>query len=237
MSRITREYRYDFRGHIAFPVTASGAGTPLVKAITAAAGTPVVKGVNAGGLRMLFDNTNEVQNVCVYMGDVLPFTITDIIRVWFICRSVAALTAANSVAFGVASARNDTITSLTACALFRLINDNNVVIRTADGTTTKNSISTGLTLKGTYKRFEMNFAQGVTTLEPPSTSLGRSSNIQFYGDNDNGSLRRVASGTRFDMTAYTSGLQLFMQFQKTASTNTDNFDVLEAGIEVSLPNA
>jgi hypothetical protein len=236
MARQTREYRYDFRGHCKFPAVASGVGTEFVSKITAATGAPTIQGVNGGGLRMLFDSANEVQNLCLYMGDVLPFTISQIIRAWFIARTVDSLTAANSIAFGLATARNDTITSIADCALFRCINDNSVVIRTLDGTTTKNSIATGLTLKSTWKRFEINLAERNTTVEPPSVSLGRQSNIAFYGANDNGSSRRVAQGTRFDMTAFTTGLQLFAQFQKTASANTDNFDILECGVEVDMPN-
>jgi hypothetical protein len=236
MSRQTREYRYDFRGHLKFPAVASNVGTVFDSKVTAATGSPTIVGLNGGGLRLLFDSANEVQNLCLYMGDILPFNIGEIIRAWFDVRTVASLTAANSIAFGLATARNDTITSIADCALFRLINDNNVVIRTLDGTTTKNSIATGLTLKDTWKRFEINFASRNTTVEPPSVSLGRGSNIEFYGANDNGSLRRVASGTRFDMTAFTTGLQFFFQLQKTASANTDNFDILECGIEVNMPN-
>jgi hypothetical protein len=236
MSRNTRIYRYDFRGHQAFPLTASGVGTPWVKADTSAAGAPTIGGLDGGGLRFTFAATSEVENLCLYFGDVLAFDIDELIRFSIICKTVAALTAANSIAFGLGSARNDTITSITNCALFRLINDNNVVIRTTDGTTTKNSIATGLTLKDTWKRFDMNFAERNTTVDPPSVSLGRKSNIGFYGANDNGSVRRVASGTRFDMTACTTGLQPILQFQKTADTNVDTFDVLEIEVEVNLPN-
>jgi len=72
-------------------------------------------------------------------------------------------------------------------------------------------------------------------LEPPSVSTGGKTNIGFYGANDYGSLRRVAQGTRFTMGAYSSGLQPFLQIQKTADTNTDNLDVLEIGVEYKLP--
>jgi hypothetical protein len=236
MSRNTRIYRYDFRGHQAFPVTASGAGTPWTLADTSAAGAPTAGGLTGGGYRLGFAANSEVENLCLYFGDVLAFDIDELIRFSIICKTVASLTATGSIAFGLGSARNDTITSITNCALFRLINDNNVVIRTTDGTTTKNSIATGLTLKDTWKRFEMNFAERNTTVDPPSVSLGRKSNIGFYGANDNGSVRRVASGTRFDMTACTTGLQPMIQLQRTADTDLDTFDVLEIEVEVNLPN-
>lgn len=235
MARQTREYRWDFRGHQAIPATASGAGTPFVKAVTAAVGTPTFGGLNTGGLRMGFTSNNQVENLCLYFGDVLAFDIDEIVKAWFIVKSVASLTAANTLSFGLASARNDAIASISACALFQLSGSNAVVLRTTDGTTTKNAISTGLTLGTTWKRFEINFASRGTTLEPPSVSLGRKSNIEFYGANDLGSSRRVASGTRFDMSAYSVGLQPFVQLQKTASANTDTADILEIGVEVNLP--
>lgn len=236
MSRRTREYRYDFRGHQLIPATASGAGTPFVKADTSSAGSPTIVGLSGGGIRMLLDSgQTEVENLCLYMGDVLPFDIDDIIRAWFVVKTVATLDSATSLAFGLASARNDAIDSIAEAALFRCIGDNNVVVESDDGTNNNDDKATGLTLKAAWKRFEINFAERNTTVEPPSVSVGRKSNVGFYGSNDNGSLRRVASGTRFDMSNYSSGLQLLFQLQKTSDANGDNLDILECGVEVNLP--
>ena len=170
-----------------------------------------------------------------FVSDVLPFDIDEIVSVEFVAKTVAALDSASSIAFGLCSARNDAIDSLTNHASFRCIGDNNVVVETDDGTNDNDDVATGLTLGATWKRFRIDFASRNTTIEPPSVSKGRKSNIEFYGANDNGSLRRVASGTRFDMSNATGGLQLYWQIQKTADTNTDNLDILEASIEVSLP--
>jgi hypothetical protein len=235
MSRQTRKYCYDFRGELALAAAGSGAGGPFVKADTSAAGAPTVGGLLGGGIRMALASTNEVENLCVYMGDVLPFDIDDIISLEIIAKTVATLDSATSIAFGLCSARNDAIDSLTAHASFRCIGDNNVIVETDDGVTDLDDKATGLTLKDTWKRFRMDFASRNTTIEPPSVSKGRKSNIEFYGANDNGSLRRVASGTRFDMSGYTGGLQIYAQIQKTADTNTDTLDILEVCIEVSLP--
>lgn len=235
MKRSTREYRYDFRGHLAFPATASGAGTPFTIADTSSSGTPVFGGLAGGGYGMAFSSTSEIQNLCTYMGDVLPFDIDDIIRAWFIVKATATLDSATSLAFGLASARNDAIDSLAAHASFRCIGSNDVVVETDDGTTDIDDVATGLTLGANWKRFEISFAERNTTIEPPSLSKGRKSNIGFYGSNDLASLRRVASGTRFDMSAYSSGLQLYAQIQKTADTNTDQLAILEMGVEVNLP--
>lgn len=235
MSRQTRKYHYDFRGHLAIPATASGAGTPFVKADTSSSGDPTVGGLAGGGLRLLLASTNEVENLCVYMGDVLPFDIDEIISVEIVAKTIAALNAGTSIAFGLCSARNDAIDSLAAHASFRCIGNNNVVVETDDGTNDNDDVATGLTLGATWKRFKIDFASRITTIEPPSVSKGRKSNLEFYGANDNGSLRRVASGTRFDMSNYSSGLQLYAQIQKTATTAVDNLDILEMSVEVNLP--
>lgn len=235
MSRQTRKIHYDFRGEHALAAAGSGAGSPFVKADTSSSGSPTVGGLTGGGLRLLLDDTAEVQNLCVYMGDVLPFDIDEIISVEFIAKTVASLDSTTSLAFGLCSARNDAIDSLAAHASFRCIGDNNVVVETDDGTNDNDDVATGQTLKTTWKRFRMDFASRNSTMEAPTLSLGRKSNIEFYGANDLGSLRRVASGTRFDMSNYSGGLQLYAQLQKTSDTNTDNLDILEACVEVNLP--
>lgn len=235
MARQTRIYRYDFRGELALAAAGSGVGNPFVKAVTTTSGTPTAVGLNGGGLRLSLASNNEIENICVYMGDKLPFDIDEIISAEFIVKTVAALDAGTSIAFGLASARNNTVESITAHASFKCSGNNNVVVSTDDNDNDNTDIATGLTLGATWKRFRMDFASRNTTIEPPSISLGRKSNVEFYGANDNGSLRRVASGTRFDMSNYTSGLQPYFQLQKTATTAVDTFDVLEMSIEVNLP--
>ena len=235
MSRQTRKYTYDFRGELAIAAAGSGAGGPFVKADTSAAGAPTVGGLLGGGVRLLLAATSEVENLCLYMGDVLSFDIDEIVSVEFIAKTVASLNAATQLAFGVCSNRNDTHDTIAEQATFRCVGSNAVVVETDDGTNDNDDVATGLTLGATWKRFRIDFASRNTTLEPPSVSKGRKSNIEFYGANDNGSLRRVASGTRFDVSNYTGGLQLFAQLQKTADTNVNSLDILECSIEVSLP--
>lgn len=227
---------WNLRGHLGFPATASGAGTPWTIADTSAAGSPTFGGVNLGGYTMEFSSTSEVQNLCLYFGDVLAYDIDDLIRFECIVKTEAALDSATSAAFGMTSARNDAIDSITEAAIFRIIGDNNVVVETDDGTNNNDDIATGLTLGATYKRFAIDFASRVSTQEPPTVSTGRPSNIEFYGANDHGSLRRVASGTRFDMSNYTAGLQPFFQIQKTADTNTDSIEILQVCVEYNIPN-
>lgn len=236
MAQSTRRYQYDFRGHNLIPTLAANLGTPFSKADTSAAGAPTMLGLSGGGLRLLLASTSEVENLCLYMGDILPFDIDELISVEIIAKSAVTFNATTSVAFGLASARADDPDAITAHASFRCIGNNNVLVETDDGTNDNDDIATGLTLSTSWKRFSINFAERITTIEAPSVSKGRKSNIGFYGGNANGSQRRVASGTRFDMSNYSSGLQLYAQIQKTADTNVDSLDILEMSVEVNLPN-
>lgn len=237
MAQQTRCYRYDFRGHLGFPVTGTGRGSPFTfYSSGATTGSPIT----GGGYRLAFNAENDAQIASLYMGDVLSFDIDEIIKAWFIVKSVASIDSASSAAWGLTSARNDTIDTIAEAAIFRLVGSSSVVVETDDGTNNNDDVSTGLTLTSNWQRFEINFAERNTTLEPPSLSTGSPTNIGFYmgstSGNSLGGLRRVASGTRFDMSNYTGGLQLFFQHQKSADTNTDTFDILECGVEVKLPD-
>lgn len=172
---------------------------------TSSAGTPTytVGGTN-GEATLAFDNTSEIQNVCLFQSDVLNYDIDLLQSVEFRVKTVASLDSATSIAFGLASARNDAIDSLTAHASFRLIGSNAIVVESDDGTTDKDDIATGKSLVATYKRFLIDFTGG-------------KSNVKFYIDGE-----RVAAATTFDMSAYSSGLQPYCQLQKTADTNTDS---------------
>lgn len=234
MSLQTRKYRYDFRGALAVPTSADG--SPWVKTDTSSSGSPTVGGIAGGGIRLALDTTAEVQNLCLSFGDVLAFDINDLISFEIIAKTVAEVDPDVQFAFGLAGARNDAIDSIAQAALFRCVGSNSVVVETDDGTNDNNDVATGLTLGTTWKRFSMNFAERVSTMEPPSVSLGSGSNIGFYGANDNGSSRRVASGTRFDMSNYSGGLQPFIQLQKAVDASNNSLDILEVCVEVKLPS-
>lgn len=175
---------------------------------TSSAGTPTytVGGTN-GEATLAFDSQSEIQNVCLFQSDVLNYDIDLLQYVEFRVKTVASLDSATSIAFGMASARNDAIDSLTAHASFRLIGSNAIVVESDDGTTDKDDIVTGKSLVATYKRFLIDFTGG-------------KSNVKFYIDGE-----RVAAATTFDMSAYSSGLQPYCQLQKTADTNTDSVTI------------
>lgn len=175
---------------------------------TSSAGTPTytVGGIN-GEATLAFDNTSEVQNVCLFQSDVLNWDIDLIQRIEMRVKTTATLDSATSLAFGLASARNDAIDSITAHASFRIIGNNTLVVESDDGTTDKDDVATGASLSDTYKKFVIDFTGG-------------KSNVKFYVDGV-----RVAASTTFDMSGYTAGLQPYVQIQKTADTNTDSVTI------------
>jgi hypothetical protein len=175
---------------------------------TSSVGTPTytVGGIN-GEATLAFDSQSEVQNVCLFQSDVLNWDIDLLQRIEMRVKTTATLGSATSLAFGLASARNDAIDSITAHASFRIIGNNTLVVETDDGTTDKDDIATGTTLSSTYKKFVIDFTGG-------------KSNVKFYVDGV-----RVAASTTFDMSAYSAGLQPYVQIQKTADTNTDSVTI------------
>ena len=198
------EYIEDFLGPQT--LTASPAGSDQWDiADTSSSGTPTytVGGIN-GEATLAFDNTSEIQNVCLFKSDVLNFDIDYIHSIELRVKTVASLDTATSLAFGLCSARNDAIDSLAAHASFRLIGSNSVVVETDDSVNDNDDVATGATLVDTYKRFVIDFTGG-------------KSNVKFYVDGV-----RVAASTTFDMSNYSAGFQPYVQLQKTADTNTDS---------------
>lgn len=204
---------WDFFGQGTFTGTAAD-NAPFLITDTSSAGTPTyayVDGSATGELKVDLASTNEVENVCVSMGDVLQFDIDNIVEVEYrVKMNQAALTSGTSFAFGVTGDRNDAIDSVAQAALFRLIAADSttlVVCESDDGTTDKDDIATGKTLINAYKDFKISFACG-------------KADVRFFIDGE-----PVATGTTFDMSAYSGQLQPFMQLQKTATTAVDGFTV------------
>ncbi|MEN0109304.1 MAG: hypothetical protein AAF805_01150 [Planctomycetota bacterium] len=231
----TKKLCYDFRGRQAVADSGSPDSGPFVVTDTSAAGSPVKAGQPGGGFRLGFSSTNEAQNLCLSFGDVLSFFAAELVSIEMILRGPASLAAQTQLAFGVASDRNDAIDSIAEQALFRCLGSTDLVCESDDGATNIDDVATGFTLGSAWTRYGINFAERNTTIEPPSVSKGRGSNLGFYAGNAHGSLRRVASGQRFDISAYTGGLQPFVQIQKTTGTAEDYVDVLAIEVEVSQP--
>lgn len=177
---------------------------------TSSSGTPTYTkdaAAHGGAVTLAFDNTSEIQNVCLDFGDKLQLDVDQLIDVEFRIKTVAALDSATTLVFGLQTGRNDNTDSTTNNAQFKLVGSNAVVCETDDGTTDNDDKATGKTLVDSYKRFVISFAAG-------------KSDVRFFIDGD-----RVASATTFDMSAATGQLQPFVQIQKTADTNTDSVTI------------
>jgi hypothetical protein len=174
---------------------------------TSTDGTPTytVGGVN-GEATLAFDSEAEAQNVCLFQSDVLNYDVDNLIHAEFRVKTVATLDSATSLAFGMCSARNDTIDSLAAHASFRLIGNNTVVVESDDEVNNNDDKPTGTTLAATYKKFVIDFQN--------------LSDVKFYIDGV-----RVGTATTFDMSGYSAGLQPYVQIQKTSDANTDSVTI------------
>lgn len=188
-------------------------------------------------MELTLASDNEVENICLYMGDILPYDIDDLIRVEFIAALSASFPAACSAAFGLTSARNDAIDSIGEQTLFRVLGGAQTVFcESDDGTHDLDDKSTGQTLSTSFKRFAIDFSVGHQTRLPPSASLGGKADVRFFMGDANGLLRRVCESTLFDMSGYAGNLQLFAQLQKTAAASVATLSILEASVEYRLPS-
>ena len=194
----------DFLG--AKAITAVGAEGQPWEATYAAGGTTTIGGIN-GELTIANAVATEIQNNCVAFEDDLNFDIDLLDHIEMRVKAgQAALNATSMLAFGLCSARNDVIDSLTAHASFRVIGATTTVFcETDDGDNDNDDVSTGLSLVATYRKFVISFAGGT-------------SDVRFFIDG-----QRVCASTTFDMSSYTAGLQPYMQIQKTSDANVDAF--------------
>lgn len=231
MSVRTAKDRFHFRGAFSPPAVASRQGDWCSKAT----GSCTIAAVSGGAMALTLASTSEVENACLYMGDILPYDIDDLIRLEIIAKVSGTLASATSLAFGLASARNDAIDSIDYAALFRAIGNNTIVLESDDGVNNvDDAAADGATISTAYKRFVIDFATGIKTQSAPSLSLGGKSNLLFYVGNSNGSLRQVGRNTSFNMANYAGNLQLFAQLQKTSAADTLTLSLLEFNVEYKL---
>lgn len=188
---------------------------------TSSAGTPT-KAMHANGLNLAFDNTVEAQNVCLHFTDILSFDITKINSIDFILKFGAATKdTTTTLAFGIASARNDAIDSITNHASLRIVNTSTtlgLVAETDDGTTDTDDVATAALVTANFRKFKIDFRKGLA-------------DVRFFVNG-----QPVAEGTTFDMSAATGGVQPYVQLQKTSDSNTDGIfirRILVEGMEIA----
>ena len=190
-----------------------------------------------GCLELALTTDVQIQNVCVAMGDKLPYDIDDLEQVDIWAKCTASLAAVCQASFGMASARNDTIDSLTNHASFRLIGSNAVYCESDDNTNDVDDISAGDTLVAAYKHFRINFKEGLLTVGPPANRVGGAggkANVLFSMENAQGQLRPVCQSQRFNMENCSTGLQPYFQLQKTSNAAGGTLSIRRVEISYRL---
>lgn len=184
---------------------------------TSSAGTPTyLCGTADGGAATLtLANTNESEIVTLYQNDVLPFDIRLIDKVSFTV-SVSGIDAVTQLFYGLASAQNDTIDSLSVMAGFRMDgtgSTSNLLVETDDGTTDDDDNATGTTLGSTLKKCTIDFSNGIN-------------DVQFFVDGSK------VPGT-FSMASLAAGqnAQLFAQLSKPSGTGTPALTISNVEIQ------
>lgn len=217
------EFFDDFFGTGASISASALYGSPWTVADVSSAGTPTyVIGVDGGaasgapGIAKLDLVANdEAESIILSFAGIEQFDVND--GLIYECRlkmNQAAVGAVTDFSFGLGAGQNVTWDSTTIMAAFRVVGADSttaVVVETDDGTTDKNDIATGQTLINAYKTFKIDM-----------TDL---TNVKFFMTNANGRLVRVAAGTTFDMSAYSSCLQPIFQLQKASGTDTSGVSI------------
>lgn len=227
---------FQFNGKMTPALTASVVDGPWAKADTSSAGSPTLTTSN-GEMVATIVNTNEVENLCLYHGDILSYDIDDLVRAEFYFR--ATCTTNGTIVVGLAATRNDDPDSISAHAHFRLDGaTNEIKIETDDAVTDIDDKATGIILPtARTTKLVIDFAGGLQTLGPPNNSLGGKGAVLFYVEDARGQLRRVCKDTAFNMSSYTGKFQPLMQVQKTASTDTPIAQLRRVKIYHRLPAA
>lgn len=180
---------------------------------TSSAGTPTYLCIteDGGAMKLTLAATSEEEIVTMYQNDVLPIDLALLQRVEYTLK-VAGIDAVTQLVFGVASAQNDTEDSVSINAWFKVAGDvstSNVVCETDDGTSDLDDKATGTTISSTYKKFTIDFTNGI-------------SDIRFYIDGE-----RVASATTFTLANITAGqnVQPFVQLHKASGTGVPSVTI------------
>ena len=231
MSKRKKTTIYDFLGGMEIPAAnANGAG-PFVKTVTGSGSVSIT----GGECLLALDATNEAQNVCLSMDNVYPFDVDDLIRVSIWARLSVALGAAAKVRMGLASARNDDPDAIATSLFFGGTGDADIEVEADDGTNELAAVDTGLDWSTTLRKFVFDFSEGILSQSPPTLSKGGKYNVAAKVENASGFLRRVAENSAINIGAHTTGLQLYAQIQKTATTNLGTLAISRIEVEHLIP--
>ncbi len=212
----------------------SAGAAPLIVEETGTTGATHLAAAD-GKYNLALDDTDEAQKLTLSMGDVLRYDIDNLIRVEFLAGITSASMTGITVVFGVGSAKNADPDAVAANAYFKCSGSLAVVAESDDGTNDNDDKATGQTLTtAVLRRFAIDFSVGVQTVSPPGTSKGGKGNVYFYMDDSTGALRRVADSTLFDMSNYSSGLQLYAMIFKASGATLATLHLKDIKVEHKL---
>jgi hypothetical protein len=182
-------------------------------------GTPTYLNIteDGGAAQLSFDSGSEAQTIVLYQNDILIYDVRQIKCVWWIAK-VSAFSAVSTLCAGVASAYNATPDSVATNAWFRMqgsASQTALLAETDDAVVDNDDKSTGTTLSSTYKKLLIDFTFGLA-------------DVRFFVDG-----ARVASGTTFDMSGLTAGLnvQPYISLQKASGATVDSLTLAQFGIQ------
>lgn len=186
----------------------TGSGTPT--ALTATE--------DGGSLALTIANDSEAQALTLTTNDILVYDLAKLQHVWFIAKA-SGIDAVTEIVFGVGSAKDATLDDVATNCWFRVqgsASTSAVVVESdppADDSA--DDTATGKTLDGTYRKYLIDFTNGLA-------------DVRFYIDGD-----RVASGTTFNMSGVTSGtnVQPYISVGKASGTGTPALTIAQFGVQ------
>ena len=220
VTRGTRTFIDNFDRAQAFTTTPGQDGWTIKD--TSSSGTPtyLCASEDGGKAVLSFDSQSEAQAIVFYHNDLLNYDLAKLQKVWWVLK-VVAFSAVTDMVWGVGAATNADPDSVVTSAWFKMdgsVSQTAVVCETAEANTTGNDdVATGVTQAAVYKKYEIDFAQGLA-------------DIRFYADG-----ARVAGTTTFDMSGLTSGLnvQPYLNILKASGTTVDAVHIAQFGIQYS----
>jgi hypothetical protein len=213
ISRGVIEQVENFNRAQTFTTTAGPGGWAIKDTSSAGAPTYLCITEDAGAAKLTLAATSEEEIVTLYHLDVLTLDLANLQRIEMIAK-VAGIDSVTTLVFGVADAQNDTEDSVATNAWFRMqgsASTTAVVCESDDGTTDNDDKATGTTLAATYKKFVIDFTNGLA-------------DIRFFIDGE-----RVAAATTFSMSAVTAGqnVQPFIQLHKASGTGVPSITIAQ----------
>jgi hypothetical protein len=164
-----------------------------------------VAATHMGEIKLAIAATDEAEDAVLYMGDALPFDIDKLKRVRFRAAFATPGTGVTCVV-GMGGAHNLDKDTMAQNAWFRCEAGLACKCESDDGTTDNDDKTAATIVTGQYYIFEIDFTTPAA--------------VKFYIDGT-----AVATGTTFDMSAYTAGLQFYASADKTSGTGVGSISI------------